>query len=96
MSAGNRAVKKQKVYQIKLQGKLDASWSDWFDGMTLTFEIGDDGSPVTTLAGAVVDQAALHGLLARISDLNLTLISVTHVECTRNNNLFLEKKEKNE
>jgi len=73
-------VKKQKVYQIKLQGRLDASWSDWFEGMTLAFESGDDGSPVTTLTGAVVDQAALHGLLARISDLNLTLISVTQVE----------------
>ncbi len=80
MSAGNRAVEKQKVYQIKLQGKLDASWSDWFDGMTLTFEDRGDGSFVTTLTGAVVDQAALHGLLSRISDLNLTLISVTHVE----------------
>ncbi len=80
MSAGERAVEKQKVYQIKLQGKLDASWSDWFDGMTLTFENRDDESPVTTLTGAVVDQAALHGLLSRISDLNLTLISVAHVE----------------
>ena len=80
MSAGDRAIAKQKVYQIKLQGRLDASWSDWFGGMTLTFEHGDDGSPVTTLTGAVVDQAALHGLLARISDLNLTLISVTRVE----------------
>ena len=80
MSAGDQAVEKQKVYQIKLQGRLDASWSDWFDGMTLAFENEGDGSPVTTLTGAVVDQAALHGLLSRISDLNLTLISVTHVE----------------
>jgi len=80
MSAGERAVEKQKVYQIKLQGRLDANWSDWFDGMTLTFENRDDESPVTTLTGAVVDQAALHGLLSRISDLNLTLISVTHIE----------------
>jgi hypothetical protein len=48
--------------------------------MTLTFEISADGSPVTTLTGAVADQAALHGLLSRISDLNLTLISVTRVE----------------
>ena len=80
MCAGNRETKKLKVYQIKLRGRLDASWSDWFDGMTLTLETGDDGSPVTTLTGMVVDQAALHGLLARISDLNLTLISVTLVE----------------
>lgn len=70
----------QRVYQIKLQGRLEASWSDWFDGMTLTFENERDGTPVTTLTGAVVDQAALHGLLSRISDLNLTLISVNRVE----------------
>jgi hypothetical protein len=79
MRAGNQAVKKQKVYQIKVRGRLDASWSDWFDGMKLTFEDGDDGSPITTLTGAVADQAALHGLLSRISDLNLTLISVTQI-----------------
>ena len=79
MSAEDRAVKKPEMYQIKLQGRLDASWSDWFDGMTLTCEHGDDDSPITTLTGAVVDQAALHGLLSRISDLNLTLISVTQI-----------------
>ena len=79
MRAGNRTAKKPKVYQIKLRGRLDASWSDWFDGMTLTFENEDDG-PVTTLTGTVVDQTALHGLLSKISDLNLPLISVTLVE----------------
>ena len=63
-----------------MQGRLDASWSDWFDGMTLTFEKRGDDSPVTTLTGAVMDQAALHGLLSKISDLNLTLISVTRIE----------------
>ena len=80
MRARNRAVKNPKVYQIKLRGRLDPSWSDWFNGMTLTFDYGGDGSPVTTLTGVVVDQASLHGLLAKISDLNLTLISVTLVE----------------
>jgi hypothetical protein len=91
MDAGKRAVETQKIYQIRVQGRLDASWSDWFDGMRLTSEDGNDRSPVTTITGAVVDQAALHGLLARISDLNLTLISVTRVECTRNNNPFQER-----
>jgi hypothetical protein len=80
MDAGNQAVQKQKDYQIRVQGRLDASWSDWFDGMALTVDKGDDGVPVTTLVGPVADQAALHGLLARISDLNLTLISVAQVE----------------
>jgi hypothetical protein len=71
------------VYQIKLQGRLDAGWSDWFDGMALTLEDGAGGSPITTLTGAVEDQSALHGLLARISDLNLPLISVTQLESTQ-------------
>jgi hypothetical protein len=88
MSAGNQAAKTLKVYQIKLQGRLDASWSDWFGGMALALENGDDASPITTLTGAVVDQAALHGLLTRISDLNLVLISVTQVECSQNDPLL--------
>lgn len=65
----------QAVYQIKVQGKLDEKWSDWFNGMTVTFE-----SDITTLTGAVVDQAALRGILDKIWDLNLTLISVNRIE----------------
>ncbi len=61
-------------YTIRLQGHLDARWSAWFDGMTLTCE--NDGT--TLLQGCVVDQAALHGLLQRIRDAGLPLISVTH------------------
>ena len=60
------------IYQIRVQGRLDENWSDWFSGMTITFEGG-----VTTLTGPVADQAALRGLLTRIWDLNLTLLSVT-------------------
>ena len=85
MCAGSLGVEKQKVYQIRVQGRLDASWSDWFDGMTLTFENRGDDSPVTTLTGAVKDQAALHGLLAKISDLNLTLVSVSQIESNSKN-----------
>ena len=62
-------------YQIRLQGHLDARWSDWFDGLTLTRE--SDGA--TTLEGPVVDQAALHGLLQRVRDTGLPLVSVTPV-----------------
>ena len=80
MDVGNQAAKHNRVYQIKLQGRLDAGWSDWFEGMSLAVENGADGSSITTLTGAVVDQAALHGLLSQISDLNLVLISVTQVE----------------
>jgi len=63
------------VYQIQVRGKLDESWSDWLSGMTITSESG-----ITTLTGPVADQAALRGLLSKIWDLNLTLVSVTRIE----------------
>ncbi|MET4638167.1 hypothetical protein [Mycetocola sp. 2940] len=59
-------------YEIRVEGQLDQSWSDWFDGFTLTSEV--DGT--TILTGPVVDQAALHGLLGRVRDLGVPLISV--------------------
>ena len=63
------------AYQIRVQSRLDASWSDWFDGMTLTRE-----RDVTTLSGAVPDQAAAQGSLDRVWGLNLVLISVARIE----------------
>jgi len=63
-------------YEIRFQGRLDPRWSAWFDGMTLRPE--GDGS--TVLLGPVVDQATLHGLLARLRDLGLPLISVARVD----------------
>ncbi|OGN95791.1 MAG: hypothetical protein A2Z71_08685 [Chloroflexi bacterium RBG_13_50_21] len=60
------------AYQIRLKGLLDASWADWFDGFTITVQ-GDE----TLLVGAVPDQSALHGILAKINDLGVSLISVT-------------------
>jgi hypothetical protein len=65
-------------YQIKVQGKLDEGWSDWFSGMTVTFEEGS--TPITTLTGTVADQAALRGILCKLWDLNLTLVSVRRIE----------------
>jgi len=62
-------------YEIRLQGRLDPRWAAWFDGLTLTA-----AAEGTTLRGPVVDQAALHGLLQRIRDVGLPLISVTQVE----------------
>jgi hypothetical protein len=61
-----------EYYEIKVRGHLDQRWSDWFAGLKLTHLAGDE----TLLAGRLPDQAALHGLLEHIRDLNLTLISV--------------------
>lgn len=66
--------KTQEVYQIRVKGRLDQNWSSWFDNMALTFENG-----LTTISGTVADQAALHGLLAKIRDLGLTLIEVRQI-----------------
>ncbi len=59
-------------YELRVEGHLDEHWSTWFDGMALIRE--DDAT--TTLRGLVADQAALHGLLAKVRDLGITLISV--------------------
>ena len=60
------------VYHIKIKGHLDTRWQDWFDGLTISLTNDDD----TILSGIIVDQAALHGILKKISNLGLTLISV--------------------
>ncbi|MGA2380893.1 MAG: hypothetical protein ABSG85_16475 [Spirochaetia bacterium] len=59
-------------YEIRIRGILSPEWAEWFDGL----EIRQEADEVTVLMGSVPDQAALHGLLARVRDLNLTLISV--------------------
>jgi hypothetical protein len=64
------------VYQIRIKGHLDSQSSDWFDGLTITLE--EHGE--TLLTGLVIDQAALHGLLKKVRDLGLPLISVSPVE----------------
>jgi hypothetical protein len=68
------------TYQIVVQGHLDEQSSYWFEGLTLTTSLNEEGAPITTLAGRFADQAALHGVLATIRDLNLPLISVTPIE----------------
>lgn len=63
-------------YEIRLKGHLDESWADWFDDMTFVHD--DDGT--TILRGAIIDQAALHGLLKKIRDLGMPLLSVNLVD----------------
>jgi hypothetical protein len=65
------------AYQIRLKGILDSSWSDWFDGFTITIQDGE-----TLLVGVVCDQSALHGILAKINDLGLSIISVERMSQT--------------
>ena len=64
-------------YQIVVQGHLDDQLSYWFEELTVRVGYGAEGMPITTLSGRFVDQAALHGVLATIRDMNLPLISVT-------------------
>jgi hypothetical protein len=64
------------VYQIRLKGHLDSQWTDWFDGLTITLEENGD----TLLTGPVVDQAALHGMLKKVRDLGMPLVSVNRVQ----------------
>ena len=64
------------VYQIRIKGHLGCQWSHWFEGLTITLE--DNGE--TLLTGPVVDQAALHGLLKKVRDLGMPLISVNPIE----------------
>jgi hypothetical protein len=64
------------LYEICVEGFLDQRWSDWFDGLQISTRPGG----VTMICGRVADQGALHGLLTRVRDLNLPLISVNRVE----------------
>jgi hypothetical protein len=71
-----REFDRHRIYQIRVKGNLDEKWSEWFDGFTITPQANDE----TLLSGPVADQAALHGLLARIRDLGLPLLSVKRLE----------------
>jgi hypothetical protein len=64
------------LYEIRLKGHLDDRWAEWFEGLTITLE--EDGD--TLLTGPVLDQAALHGLLKKVRDLGMPLVSVSPLE----------------
>lgn len=66
----------QETYHVRVKGHLDLKWKDWFDGFSITHQAHNE----TLLVGTVEDQAALHGLLAKIRDLGLSLLSVALAE----------------
>ncbi len=66
-------------YEIRIKGHLDAQWVTWFDGLTITLEENGD----TLLSGPVADQSALHGLLKKIRDLGMPLVSVIQIQANR-------------
>ncbi|MBK7450187.1 MAG: hypothetical protein IPJ47_12500 [Anaerolineales bacterium] len=65
-------------YEIRLMGHLDAQWMTWFDGLTITLEENGD----TLISGPVADQSALHGILRRVRDLGMPLVSVVQINST--------------
>lgn len=67
------------AYEIVVEGRLDEGWSEWFDGLELSVESGGDAPARTRLAGMVADQADLHGILEKIRNLGLSLISVARI-----------------
>lgn len=77
-----REFDEQGIYQIRVKGILDEKWSDWFDGFTITPQAADNRHPgdETLLTGPVADQATLHGLLVKIRDLGLPLVSVNCIK----------------
>ena len=78
MSHG-RVFDEPTVYQIRVQGALQNKWSGWFDGFAIAPHVGGE----TVLTGPVADQAALHGLLSKIRDLGLPLLSIKRIGGTR-------------
>jgi hypothetical protein len=67
-------------YEIRVGGHLDLRWVDWFEGMEITTGFDQNGSPISVISGNIVDQAALHGILIKIRDIGIPIISVNRVE----------------
>jgi hypothetical protein len=74
--SSNPDANQQTIYQFKLKGHLGQQWMNWFEGLTVTLE--EDGN--TLLSGIVVDQSALHGILKKIRDLGMPLLTLSQVE----------------
>jgi hypothetical protein len=88
MAMKSKTSKEVKLrYQIRVEGRLNSHWSHWFEGMTI-----DTDGETTVISGSVADQSQLHGLLHRIRDLNLTLISVNKLDFQREKKINWEDK----
>ncbi len=81
---------KLTIYQIRLTGHLDSQWTNWFEHLTITLE--EDGD--TLLTGPVIDQAALHGLIKKVRDLGMPLVSVNRVQFNETHPYRSNKEEK--
>jgi hypothetical protein len=81
-----------QCYEIRLKGHLDDRWAEWFEGLTITLEENGD----TLLTGPVIDQASLYGLLKKIRDLGMPLVSVNRVESNKTHPYRSKKETKNE
>ena len=77
--ASEQSADQSMVYQIRIKGHLGQRWMDWFEELTVTLE--EDGN--TLLTGPVIDQSALHGILKKVRDLGMPLLSVNSVEPSR-------------
>ena len=77
---GDQVPSTVSAYRIEIEGRLDPRWSSWFNGLTITVKGRDHDLFVTILDGAVPDQASLRGILNKIWDLNLSLISVNRLD----------------
>ena len=72
----NKQNEKARIYQIRIEGQFGEQWTDWFDGLSITQEEGG----TTLLTGPIVDQSALHGVLKKVRDLGMPLVSVNRIE----------------
>lgn len=75
-AAGRHPFDAPAVYQIRIEGFLEAAWSDRVEGMVIYVEQAEDGRPITTLRGELADQAALSGILVMLYDMQMTVMSV--------------------
>jgi len=81
------------VYQIVLEGEIDPSWSEWFHGFEIQSSAGGDGQRFTALSGPVEDQAELRGILNKVWDLNLELVSVNRIKESNARNFVPTRRE---